>query len=427
MYRYSPAHTGNNISETTINERNVSDLTLQSACRTHSTDFSSYGGNAPVVANDVLYAVAGVSHHAGGSGSLSAASISPADPSSCSGTVLWSFARSFVAAHPRPGEEPPGGIPAVDDGLVYVAAGYDGVDVFDADGSTESCATDGLTCEPLWRAMSGPFGSFNVDPSPTVVDGVLYVVTYGGELSAFDASGTAGCSGIPKVCSPLWSAKVPLGVSAPAVSDGVVYVGSNDGNLYAFDARGRRGCSGTPTACGPLWSAPAGGPVSATPAVADGVVYVTATNGTVSAFDTTRHRVRWTATVGSSPTAPAVGDGMVYVASGGDGILSAFDANGRRGCTARTRTCDPVWTATVGSYPGSPTLANGVVYLASPTFGQNGTLYAFDANGHHSCSGSPTTCTALWTGTTAGEPIVTNGSIYQVSGDGSFFRYGLPG
>src|SRR5690348_4450715 len=56
-----------------------------------------------------------------------------------------------------------------------------------------------------------------------------------------------------------WTANLDNPVkSSPAVVGGVVYVGSTDGKLYAFDAAGSTGCSGTPKICNPLWTASTG-------------------------------------------------------------------------------------------------------------------------------------------------------------------------
>ena len=79
-----------------------------------------------------------------------------------------------------------------------------------------------------------------------------------------------------KTCAPLWTAATGSEIEAtPAVVNGVVYVGAIDGTLFGFDAAGSTGCSGTPVkTCAPLWKAATGSPLSGSPAVANGVVYV---------------------------------------------------------------------------------------------------------------------------------------------------------
>ena len=63
----------------------------------------------------------------------------------------------------------------------------------------------------------------------------------------------------------MWSAATAGEVdSSPAVADGVVYVGSTDRYLYAFDA-----ATGEE-----VWRVATGGFIISSPAVANGVVYV---------------------------------------------------------------------------------------------------------------------------------------------------------
>ena len=61
-------------------------------------------------------------------------------------------------------------------------------------------------------------------------------------------------------------------------------VQANDGNLYAFDAAGSADCSGTPTFCLPLWTGSTGGGVDSSPAIANGMVYVGSQDGKLYAF-----------------------------------------------------------------------------------------------------------------------------------------------
>ncbi|HEV3291123.1 MAG TPA: PQQ-binding-like beta-propeller repeat protein, partial [Streptosporangiaceae bacterium] len=99
-----------------------------------------------------------------------------------------------------------------------------------------------------------------------------YVSSGDGNLYAFSATGTSGCSGTPKVCEPLWTAAGAGGQSSPAVANGVVYNGAA-GRVYAFSAAGTTGCSGTPKTCTPLWTGGSSGITYASPAVANGMVY----------------------------------------------------------------------------------------------------------------------------------------------------------
>ena len=211
---------------------------------------------------------------------------------------------------------------AVVNGVAYVTSGNtSGVYAFDAAGSN-GCSGSPKTCVPLWRTskgglavtvvdgrlysqdqyglyafdaagatpcqgipkVCGPLWTYNVGSSfsgsAAVANGVIYTSHSSGSqalLSAFDATGSSGCSGSPKVCTPLWQSSTPAWLgssSSPAVANRVVFIGSRDGSVYGFDAAGNSGCSGSPKACNPLWSSPTNGQVNSSPAVAGGKVFV---------------------------------------------------------------------------------------------------------------------------------------------------------
>jgi outer membrane protein assembly factor BamB len=94
-----------------------------------------------------------------------------------------------------------------------------------------------------------------------------------------------GCSGAPKTCAPLWTAATSGNLdSSPAVANGVVFVGSEDHDLYAFDAAGSMQCSGIPKTCLPLWTGTTADEISGSPAVVDGIVYVGSSDAFLYAF-----------------------------------------------------------------------------------------------------------------------------------------------
>ncbi len=148
-----------------------------------------------------------------------------------------------------------GSSPAVAGGVVYVGAAAGGnLYAFSATGAT-GCSGTPKVCKPLWTGTTGAI-TFS---SPAVAAGVVYVAASDGKLYAFSAAGTTGCSGTPKICKPLWTAAIAgggtVGQSSPAVAGGVVYVGAGT-NLYAFSAAAdSTHCSGIPKACTPLWTA----------------------------------------------------------------------------------------------------------------------------------------------------------------------------
>jgi hypothetical protein len=314
-------------------------------------------------------------------------------------------------------------------------------------------------CAPLWTTASTGPGFIPGTGSPLVVNGVLYVPGTGdgaapnlggAYVAAFDAAGKTGCSGTPTVCVPMWTTTgVPASVGntgSPAIANGVLYIA--DGSLYAFDATGSAGCSGTPKACAPLWTAamPGGGPTYAAPAVANGIVYVSTWYSGLHAFDaagsvncTTGATPKtcaplWTAPARySSGGTPAVAHGVVYVAT--NGALAAFDAAAPANCpgtgTVKTCTLAPLWTS-AASTPinpnSSPTVANGAVYVSS----ENGGTYAYDAAGSLDCSVSGTvkTCSPLWGAATdfgsGGSPAIVNGVLFiNDTGNGTIYAYSL--
>jgi len=338
--------------------------------------------------------------------------------------------------------------PAVAHGIAYISvavptpnqpAGRDiELRAYDARGST-SC--DGLpkVCRPLWTASLGDDGGgphLASVHTPAVSDGVVFV-TNRTTLYAFDASGTAGCSGEPKVCAPLWNATLTTAYDTytytPTVAGGIVYVVSGD-RLYAFDAAGVAGCSGVPKVCAPRWTGPVTASIGAeysSPVVAGGMVYAPGSRR-VHVFDA-RGEVGCSGTpVSCTPiwsTAPdagpdgyavtaAVTGGRLYVDKGDR--IDTYDATGSIGCGGAPKTCGARW-----SYPGNGNLgfsaiaiANGVLYSGG---NQGSVLAAFDASGVSGCSGTPKLCAPLWTSTVRSgvrfsAPAIANGVAF-IGGD----------
>jgi outer membrane protein assembly factor BamB/photosystem II stability/assembly factor-like uncharacterized protein len=311
--------------------------------------------------------------------------------------------------------------PAVANGVAYIGS-FDGkLYAYDASGSA-GCSSTPKVCSPLWTGATGSL----LYSSPAVDHGVVYVGSTDGKLYAFDADGASGCSGNPKTCAPLWTASTGGQIqSSPTVDGGRVYVGSNDSKLYVFDAGGSTGCSGSPKICAPLWTAPTGGAVQDSPAVEGGRVYVGSLDNKLYAFDAAGSTgcagspkvcsPLWTgATGGPLYSSPTVADGRVFIGSF-DNSLYAFDAAGSTGCAGSPKLCSPLWRGTTGwhIFVSSPAIANGVVYIGS----EDAKLYAFRADGSSGCSGSPKVCTPLWTATLAGtaaysSPSIVNGTLF---------------
>ncbi len=281
---------------------------------------------------------------------------------------------------------------------------------------------------------------------PVVAGGVLYSLTGGGVLQAFDATGVSGCNGTPTVCSPMWTSSTQAGRSI-TVDNGKVYAAGVSG-LQVYDAGGVSGCGGSPKVCAPLWTTGTFVNIgTGSPAVANGVVYVTGARSTFYAAPGNAYVIAYdangsancTASVCSplwwSTAAPtdvlysqalAVANGFVYAAEGSRVV--AFDASGSTGCGGSPKVCAPVWSAsppTSLAY-GGPAVDGGTLFVAG--YGQ--TLYAYDAAGTNGCTGSPKACSPLWTaavGDTRNTPAVANGSVYVVNVGGTMRTFDATG
>lgn len=433
---YGQDRTGYQPNETQIGTGNVGKL---AQARTYHAGASL---SAPLISNGILYVDTGTLYafDATGTANCSAA------PVTC--TPLWTAPTAYFDGM------------TIANGDVYVTDN-EGVQAFDAAGS-KNCAGTPKVCTPLWatstRSSTGP--AFTPGSgSPVFANGVLYVPGYGDGLpvstggayvAAFDGTGSKGCSGSPVICVPIWTTTgVPASTGntgSPAIGpNGVLYIANQ--TLYAFDAAGSAGCAGTPKVCAPLWTAAtANSPTYSAPAVANGTVYVSSWNAKLYAFDAAGSAgcstgatgktctPLWTAaTPGSIGGTPAVAKGVVYTVSG-NGTLSAFDAAGSTDCSgaAAAKTCTPLWHSAPG--PGgyvtssSPAVANGVVYFSST----NGGTYGYDAAGSLNCSASGTvkTCSPLWAAVSGfiggGSPAIVNGVLYiNVAGNGTLYAYSL--
>jgi PQQ-like domain len=258
------------------------------------------GGSSPAVANGRVFVPGGDNtvyvfdaagqHNCGGT------------PKSCS--ALWTATVPLpCSSNSSPCDI---SVPAVANGVLYVTAdAHDsvtsepagGLYAFDAAGTT-SCGGSPKKCSPLWRSTSPTLFA------PAVANGVVYTVSYahgeGHRLRAYDAAGVEGCTGVPKICAPLWTSTtdlVPVGnegltptdglTSAPAVANGVAYVVGIDHmicgtfctvipHLFAFDGSGAQGCAGIPKQCAPLFDKAGAQDIKtfSEPVVANGTLYV---------------------------------------------------------------------------------------------------------------------------------------------------------
>lgn len=426
-----PGRVGYQPDETRIGPGNVTQLALK---RSYQADGHGYV-SAPLVANGVLYVETSRLYAFAATGAAGCADT----PTTC--TPLWTAVTPFFIGM------------TVADGKVFVTD-QDGVQAFDAAG-TKNCSGTPKICSPVWTTGAGTntsIGGFTAGPgAPVVANGVLYVPgaertaspsPVGTSVTAFDAAGSADCSGTPVVCAPMWAYEGSADDGSPAIANGVLYI-ANTKTLSAFDATGSAGCSGTPKACAPLWTAAMPSLTVSVVAVADGIVYVANESG-LYAFGAAGTTNCSTATTAKTCTplwvaairggeALAVANGVVYLANGA--TLYAFDAAAAQNCpgSGSAQTCSraPLWAS--GASPDSPigpslAVANGVVYITAT----NGGINAYDAAGSRNCSVSDTvkTCTPLWqhvTGFTAeGSPVIAGGILFvNAPGNGDVEAFSL--
>ena len=370
QYGFDARHTMFDPFETTLNPRNVGQLTLQWEFQT-GDGFGIAPLTGPALSDGVLYVA-----------SIAQTTFTALDATT--GASRWIYAGTSTFSDP-----------AVANGHVYTAS---------LDGKLYAFPTscEG-TCTPDWTV---PVGTLGTNSPPTLFGGSIYLGGYDGRVYAFDA--TTGAS--------LWTAKVnppnfdPLNF-APAVADGRVFV-SGDFGVYAFPAS----CV---TPCQPLWVAKTQFSPAAAPTVAGGSVLVADYQGTIYAIDAATGALQWRGSFTPGPHAIAVARGVAYLTTG-VGQLVAFAV---AGCGATT--CEPLWTsAHSGLALFTPTIAHGVVYVGALNFiYTQGDVLAY-----------PTTCTdgclplaTLVLGGANETPVaIAGGRIYATTVNGNIDSLGLP-
>jgi hypothetical protein len=251
--------------------------------------------------------------------------------------------------------------------------------VFDAAGATE-CSGSPVTCQPLFRTGGGD------DPAayPTVAGGLLYVPgLLSSSVSVYDATGQQGCGA--GVCSALFtldtSGATGSSTSTVSVGSGVAYAVGGQ-RLLAFDATGSTGCGGTPKVCAPLWTAPLTGPSTAPPTLAAGRVFVPELTGDpnrVEAFDAAGSSscsgapkvcsplATFTVSAGTEPRLAASKALLFATSSGLSGppaTFDVFDLSATQGCSGTPVVCAPLRHITTSVSPLSgPAVAAGRVAI----------------------------------------------------------------
>ncbi len=283
-----------------------------------------------------------------------------------------------------------------------------------------------------WTAQTAGALGGGVQASPTVVDGVAWVLSQDGHLYVFDA-----ISGAP-IAAPITGG---YGSSTPAIVGDRVFVGAVVG-AYAFPTS----CVGT---CGPIWHSDTHTTINPPMTVAGGRIYASNYWGYLDVLDVDDGHLLWSTLV--NPNEPiygpvAVSDGLVFVPANHG--LFAYSLDCASGCaptwtvqTPYSVSASPAvaggsvyattdqgqllavdahsgatrWTAQVSALPSPAALADGLVVIG----GNDGTLRAFRQN-----SAGPT-AQPVWsvsTGEPLYEPVIANGLVYTGSLDGVYTK-----
>jgi outer membrane protein assembly factor BamB len=263
--------------------------------------------------------------------------------------------------------------PALANGMLYYGTG----------GGNSLLALDAVTGRLRWSYRPDQ----NVVNSPTVANGLVYIIAPGGQilgsgprLIAFDAA-----TGLVR-----WNQFIKLSSSPIAVSSTTAFVCSKSKKsttsiLEALDALTGSLLWSFPQGCGLL-------------RFANNIIYVS-TGSTLYALDAATGATLWTSQLG---TVKAIANGVLYVVSNTQ-TLYALDAS----------TGNMLWQFPLSCNVFA--LANGVLFGTSAN-----TLCAVDAT-TGSLLWSYTIANATWTA----QPIVVNGKVYTSAG-GYIYAFGLP-
>lgn len=259
--------------------------------------------------------------------------------------------------------------------------------------SSRASAGETVAGDEIWRFEAG----YEVESSPTVVDGTVYVGCHieiegerrlGGKLYAVDA----------ETGEEEWHLETYYAiVSSPTVVDDTVYIGGGEGTLYALDANTgsqrwtvdtEYGIRSSPTIGGDLVCVGSGDIVygidaesgeklwqfqtadsvrSSSPVVVAGTVYIGCLDGNLYAIDADTGEERWRTErggrIGSSPT---VTDETVYIGN----LDTNYSLYAHEAATGDTLW----WFDTGDTVRSTPTVHEETVYIGS----HNG-LFAVDA------------------------------------------------
>jgi outer membrane protein assembly factor BamB len=231
------------------------------------------------------------------------------------------------------------GTPVIDHDTMYVVTSRDAVTVI---------AYILTTGKPKWQMKIG-----DVETSPLLMNGLLYITTYDGRLLCMDKS----------TGSVRWTFNVPkeqsrsrIIRSSPAGDGSKVVFGCDDGKVYALNAE-----TGSL-----LWAASARASIVATPSISGGRVLVGSQDSTIYAVDLNSGTVVWKHSLGSRIYgSQAVSRSYAYVGTSA-GTLFCLEAG----------TGKEVWSVRTGELLNTaPLVGDSTVYIGSA----DKKLYAFGA------------------------------------------------
>lgn len=246
------------------------------------------------------------------------------------------------------------------------------------------CAFNAVTGALLWLDADGPG---TIGGAPAVANGTLY--TNFGTDSVYAISTATG--------DVKWGFYTRATVEgSPSLANGNLYFGSGNVMVYAVSA-----ATGNE-----VWAGNPGIGLTSSPTVTDGVVYFSSGDGYIWALNAVTSQYKWKFFTGGtiSYSTVAVASGTVYVATSAGDVYALDAANGH-----------DLWSVAAGAGIASPmAVANGVVYI--DTSGPDGAVDALSA----------ATGQQLWTFTTGdgsglASPIVANGVVYVGSTDDNVY------
>jgi outer membrane protein assembly factor BamB len=261
--------------------------------------------------------------------------------------------------------------------------------------------------------------------APVVSGGLVLTSDSQGILYAFPTS----CS---STCKPAWTAEAGIDLYAPTIVDGIAYVATGTGQVSAY----RLDCASDGSMCKPIWTGQAGRENNASPAVSNGLVFeIDAARSNVYAFPTTCTGTcapSWTAYVGpllktvsltpsrcdsfkGATVAPAISNGVVLAPDPIDFTLHALDAaTGRQLWVARPQVVMTLPLiigcprASRSGWVDAPVVDGSTVYWAA-----GASVYGYP----ESCRSDGGTCRPIWRsmGGANSQPVVSDGVVYVVN------------